>query len=206
MKNIFKITGSGFLILFIFLAFQKCKTNKDITVNSSNLDRIVYWFYINISEYEDHEIGYKTYKVQVSQNRLAHGSAQEYHTSLWKNMGSTNSTRMAIGPFYNQREADIAKNIFKKQENILTKEEENIFMKDTMLTAEDEVFWFPLEVVRRDRSNSFKLGRIPARIHSGNYQGFIEGIKVFLWQKKIPIGPFWSHDEAEESKRIYRLH
>ena len=77
---------------------------------------------------------------------------------------------------------------------------------DNSYNKSRKVFWFVLNVSKRERSNSFELNRIPGAIASGTYSDFDVFLKENLDLHIMTIGPFESMTDAEESKRVYRLH
>ena len=84
-----------------------------------------------------------------------------------------------------------------------TMEKDIANFKDT--TAADEYFWFFLKYTISKRKKRYELARMPAAVSSGSLREF----KQVLWEglgfQNLNIGPFASHEEAEESKRRYRI-
>lgn len=196
MKTNFRVLFiSALLLVSGLLINQKAKAQVGY---SDNLDenRLVYWFYVGVREFENSKTGYVSYKVQRKGNRVYHGSMKIYHRELWKNLG--NGSKMAIGPFNDFDEAKRAYLFYKiqKEPRVL----------DSTYNMDQQVFWFILHVNRRPRSNSYQLVRKPGSIASGSYQDFDNFLRDNLKMRVMTIGPFLYMPEAEESKRTYRLH
>ncbi len=196
MKNIFKLlifTG----ILMTTAYFFPQQANAQVTYND-NIDqnRLVYWFYVSVREKEDSETGYVSYDLQLKGNKIQHGSQKDYDKNLWKYLG--NGQKMAIGPFNEYDEAKKAMLFYKIQD----KPHE----LDSTFDENQTVFWFVLHVNRRPRSNSYQLVRKPGAIASGTYADFDVFLKENLMMRVMTVGPFIYMPEAEEAKRIYRLH
>lgn len=189
------------LLITIFLTISGLIVNKKTVAQvdySDNLDenRLVYWFYVGVREYEDTKTGYVSYRIQRKGNRVFHGSMKTYDHELWKNLG--NGSKMAIGPFNDFDEAKRAFSFYniQKEPRVL----------DSTYSSDQQVFWFILHVNRRPRSNSYQLVRKPGSIASGSYQDFDNFLRDNLKMRVMTIGPFLYMPEAEESKRTYRLH
>jgi len=151
MKINFKI-----IFISIFITISGLLTNQKLNAQvgySDDLDenRLVYWFYVSVREYENPKTGYVSYKVQRKGNKIYHGSMKVYDRELWKNLG--NGSKMAIGPFNDYDEAKRAYFFYdiKEKPRVL----------DSTFTMDQQVFWFILHVNRRPRSNSYELIRKP---------------------------------------------
>jgi len=193
--NFKKLFISVLVLLSSLLINQKVKAQVGY---SDNLDenRLVYWFYVGVREFENSKTGYVSYKVKRKGNRVYHGSMKMYDRELWKNLG--NGSKMAIGPFNDFDEAKRAYLFYKIQE------EPRVL--DSIYNMDQQVFWFILHVNRRPRSNSYQLVRKPGSIASGSYADFDNFLRDNLKMRIMTIGPFLYMPEAEESKRTYRLH
>ncbi len=185
------------IILFVFasiLIFGKLAAQSDDGESGKN--RTVYWFYINIRVHEDPRTGYISQRVRSLGSRIYHDKLVEYDRILWKHLST--GKRFAVGPFYEYEEARQAVKFYgyKKEEMEL----------DTTYDESRNLHWFMLKVERRQRSQSYLLKRIPGAIGEGTYERFFDNYKAGLVNRILPIGPFWSSEEAEEAKRRYRLH
>ncbi len=196
MKNNLKLFVLA-SILFLF-GFYSPNTVKAQVSYSDNTDenRLVYWFYVSVREKEDSETGYVSYDLQLKGNKIQHGSQKEYDRNLWKYLG--NGQKMAIGPFNEYEEAKKAMLFYKIQDKP--------HQLDSTYDENQTVFWFVLHVNRRPRSNSYQLVRKPGAIASGTYRDFDLFLKENLMMRVMTVGPFNYMPEAEEAKRIYRLH
>ncbi len=196
MKNYFKAVFTT-VILLISGLFITDKSQAQVNY-SDNMDenRLVYWFYVNVREVEDNNTGYVSYGLQRKGSKIDHGTVKEYNRILWKYLG--NGTKMAIGPFNDYIEAKKAFMFY-----LIQDEPHHL---DSTFDDNQQVFWFVLHVNRRPRSNSYELIRKPGAIASGNYNDFDIFLKENLMMRVMTIGPFLYMPEAEEAKRIYRLH
>lgn len=196
MKNIFKLPVI-IVILTISAGFFPNKVKAQVTSND-NIDqnRLVYWFYVSVREKEDSETGYVNYDLQLKGNKIQHGSQKDYDKTLWKYLG--NGQKMAIGPFNEYDEA--------KKAILFYKIQDEPHELDSTFDKNQTIFWFVLHVNRRPRSNSYQLIRKPGAIASGTYSDFDVFLKENLMMRVMTVGPFLYMPEAEEAKRIYRLH
>ncbi len=196
MKNIFKLLIlTGILTLSGYFFPHQAKAQ---VTYSDNMDenRLVYWFYVSVREKEDSETGYVSYDLQLKGNKIQHGSQKDYDKNLWKYLG--NGQKMAIGPFNEYDEA--------KKAILFYKIQDKPHELDSTFDENQTVFWFVLHVNRRPRSNSYQLIRKPGAIASGTYADFDVFLKENLMMRVMTVGPFIYMPEAEEAKRIYRLH
>ncbi len=196
MKNYIK-TVFATAILLLSGIFAADKSQAQVSY-SDNLDenRLVYWFYVSVREVEDNNTGYVSYELRRKGAKVDHGTVKEYDRILWKYLGD--GSKMAIGPFNDYIEA--------KKSFIFYKIQDDPHELDSTFDENQQVFWFVLHVNRRPRSNSYELIRKPGAIASGNYMDFEVFLKENLMMRVMTIGPFLYMPEAEEAKRIYRLH
>ncbi len=196
MKNIFKLLFLT-IILTVSGYFMPNHVQAQVTYND-NMDqnRLVYWFYVSVREREDSETGYVSYDLQLKGNKIQHGSQKDYDKNLWKYLG--NGQKMAIGPFNEYEEA--------KKAILFYKIQDEPHELDSTFDENQTIFWFVLHVNRRPRSNSYQLIRKPGAIASGTYHDFDVFLKENLMMRVMTVGPFIYMPEAEEAKRIYRLH
>jgi len=184
-------------IVFIILSLFACKTSQQ-TVISDELDenRIVYWFYVNLREVNVNNTEIKAFKLHRLSSVSEKGTAKEYDYLLWKYLSE--GSKFAVGPFNNPEEAKRAFRFYKIQSEA--------HQLDASYNKSRKVFWFVLNVNKRERSDSFELSRIPGAIASGTYADFDVFLKENLDLHIMTIGPFENMTDAEESKRVYRLH
>ena len=196
MKNYIKIVFATAILLLSGI-FAADKSQAQISY-SDNLDdnRLVYWFYVSVREVEDNNTGYVSYELRRKGAKVDHGTVKEYDRILWKYLGD--GSKMAIGPFNDYNEA--------KKSYLFYKIQDESHELDSTFDENQQVFWFVLHVNRRPRSNSYELIRKPGAIASGNYMDFEVFLKENLMMRVMTIGPFLYMPEAEEAKRIYRLH
>ena len=197
----------SFVILLLLALFLPEITHAQVTDSESrDKNRRVYWFNINLSFKTDSKTGLPKYDVHVLTSKVYHGSLEKYDRTLWKGLGA--GTRVSIGPFSFYEEAQQAMAFYS-----LKHESAPI---DTSYDKNRSVNFYNLFIGKRPRSGSYFLDRRPAAVSSGSYEDFYDLLKVSLQFSstggdgvdlaKLTIGPFWEHIDAEESKRIYRLH
>ena len=184
-------------IVLIILSLFACKTSQQ-TVNSDNLDenRTVYWFYVKLREVKVNNTEIMAYKLHRLSSVSEKGTAKEYDYLLWKYLSE--GSKFAVGPFNDPEEA--------KQALLFYKIQTEAHALDASYNKSQKIFWFVLNVNKRERSDSFELSRIPGAIASGTYSDFDVFLKENLDLHIMTIGPFESMTDAEESKRVYRLH
>lgn len=186
-----------FAILLITMSLFACKTSQNV-VNNDKLDenRTVYWFYVKLREVKVGNSEIMAYKLLRLGSDVNKGTAKEHDYFLWKYLSE--GSKFAVGPFNNPEEAKRALLFYKIQTEPHT--------LDNSYNKSRKVFWFVLNVNKRERSDSYELSRIPGAIASGSYVDFDVFLKENLDLHIMTIGPFENMTDAEESKRIYRLH
>ncbi len=184
-------------IVLIILSLFACKTSQQ-TVNSDKLDenRTVYWFYVKLREVNVNNTEIMAYKLHKLSSVSEKGTAKEYDYLLWKYLSE--GSKFAVGPFNNKEEA--------KKAFLFYKIQTEAHRLDASYNKSQKIFWFVLNVNKRERSDSFELSRIPGAIASGTYADFDVFLKENLDLHIMTIGPFENMTDAEESKRVYRLH
>ena len=190
-----------FITLLVLMSGFLTPEKSNAQVNySDNLDenRLVYWFFVSVREVEDGNTGYVSYELRRKGSKIEHGTIKEYDRTLWKYLGD--GTKMAIGPFNDFYEAQKAFKLYHFKDI----EDERVL--DSTYDENQTVFWFVLHVKRRPRSNSYQLIRKPGAVASGSYKDFDLFLRENLMMQVMTVGPFLYMPEAEESKRIYRLH
>ena len=184
------------LILLITAGFYTCKTSEKVSSNTLDENRRVFWFYVSLREVKIKNTDHIAYKLTRLGSAIEKGSAKEYDYLLWKYLSE--GTKFAIGPFNDSEEA--------KQAFLFYKIQDEPHKLDATYDQKRQIFWFVLHVNKRERSKSLELKRIPGAIASGKYSVFDSFLKENLFNRVMTIGPFYTMPDAEESKRIYRLH
>ncbi len=196
-----------FTVLILLLsAFFMPGTSQAQRINKKQQEknRRVYWFNINLSFKKDPKTGLPKYDVRVVSKKVYHGSLAKYDRTLWKGLGA--GTRIAIGPFRYYEEAEQAMVFYDLKHETTPTDSTH---------QQEQVYFYNLFIGKRPRSGSYALDRRPAAVSSGTYDTFYDVLKVSLQMAsagaggdlaKLTIGPFWDYNDAEESKRMYRLH
>lgn len=177
--------------IVIFFSFQLFAQP---SINYGDDSRRVYWFDVGLTKIKDKETQIPLYQVVRQGSKIHYGSALEYDRYFWN--GISNGSKIAIGPFDSQKQAEFAVKLYdiKKAE------------KDTEISSDNgNYFWFLVTIKKTKRLKSYDFERMPAQVNSGNAGDFIELMKVSLSMNKLVIGPFASAPEAENSKRVFRL-
>lgn len=149
----------------------------------------VHWFYIRVRP----NIKKKAYTLVGTASRVESGKEEEFERALW--WGMTRG-QMAIGPFWDVREAKDARLLYRKSRKrvVTTRSRRNT----------KEVHWFLVTFKQRKRSNAYKLQRMPARLASGSVDEFLDALYESMTFERLTVGPFWDYNEAENAKTLYR--
>jgi hypothetical protein len=182
-----------YLILLISLACKSSQTS--VSDNKIDENRTVYWHYVYISFLNIEEDLFK-FRLKSRSSSVETGSFKKYEYDLWYYLSG--GKKFAVGPFNSKDEAENSNKIYTRSNKKLD--------ENSVYPSNNEVFWFVLKVIKRERSNSYELVRIPGAIASGSYKEFETFFKENLELGILTIGPFKQMSDAEESKRIYRLH
>lgn len=194
-KHVKIIIAAG--IMLISTGFFTCKTSNQVVSNDKmDENRRVYWFYVSVREVKTGNPDLTAYDLTRIGTKIENGTAKDYDYHLWKNLSE--GRRLAVGPFNSPAEATQAFLFY----NIQDKPHK----LDATFDQNRKIFWFVLRVNKRERSVTLELKRIPGAIASGGYSDFDIFLKENLDLGVMTIGPFRNMPDAEESKRIYRLH
>ncbi len=195
---------SVLILILLALFMPDTSQAQRISKKQQERNRRVYWFNINLSFKRDPKTGLPKYDVRVVSNRVLNGSLDQYDHKLWEGLGA--GSRIAIGPFRYYEEAEQAMVFYSLKHETTPTDSTH---------KKEQVYFYNLFIGKRPRSNSYALDRRPAAVSSGTYDTFYDVLKVSLQMAsagaggdlaKLTIGPFWDYNDAEESKRMYRLH
>ncbi|MBN2894161.1 MAG: hypothetical protein JXL97_19985 [Bacteroidales bacterium] len=181
-------------ILFIVVLFFSMQVFGQLGPNYNDESRRVYWFDVNLKKVKDPETLIPTYQVYRSGTKIQYGTAYEYDRYLWQ--GLSNGTRIAIGPFDDQKQAVFANKLYDMKKALAD---------SSLMSDNGNYFWYLVTIKKTQRLKSYDFERIPAQINSGNASDFVTLMKFSLPQDKLVIGPFLNAPEAENSKRVFRL-
>lgn len=147
-----------------------------------------YWFFIRI------RIDERLKKIHVlgTASRVTAGTLETYRRKLWWGIAHM---QLAVGPFMSEEEAANARLHYRSSRTRIMKAE---------TAPEHEVHWFLLSVKELKRARAYKLMPMPARTASGTMDEFIDALYEGMAFEHLAIGPFYSYDQAELSKYIYR--
>jgi len=190
-------------IIILALIFPTIKSiAQGVSVEKLDPDRFVFWFYIRAEIKLDKETKRPIYVIRTQSKTPKSGAVRKYEKDLWRNLGG--GQQISIGPFLEYQDAVRAINMYDlARETNETMEEAIRTYRDS--TAASEYYWFFLKYKISPRKGSYLLERTAARVAYGDLKQF----KQVLWEglsfQQLAIGPFASQQEAEESKRLYRI-
>ncbi len=183
---------------WIYLSAQ----GEDTYVGKDDQNVYVHWFYIKAETKIDRNLNAPVYVVRLSSKNPKSGTLKAFQKDGYRSL--INGQQLAIGPFPNYKEALRASSFYdlaRETEESMANEIANF--KDT--TDVSEYFYYYLEYRLTDRTHKYVFKRIPAAVASGGLVDFRQVLWEGLTQKKLCIGPFTTQEDAEESKRLYRL-
>lgn len=181
-------------IILLFLIVLSYTGFSQLRPDYSDENRRVFWFDISLQKVKDKETLLPTFIINRKGTRVQYGKAFEYDRYLWQ--GLSNGSRIAVGPFDSPDQAKFANRLYdmKKAAN------DSVVQNDN-----GTYFWYLVTLKKTKRLNSYDFERIPAQVNSGNALDFLTLQKYSLPQDKLVIGPFSTAEEAENSKRVFRL-
>ncbi len=190
------------IILLIFmLQISNLKAQKSASFRNLHRDDYVFWFFIKAENKIDRILKKPMYQIRRSSKEIKSGKIKKYEKEVYRNLNSGNL--IAIGPFLELVDAKRANEMY----NLARKTDEQMekIISETKDTTDNYYFWYLLQFSVSDRTHKYLIKRQPARIAEGNLVQF----RQILWDVRVipqlTIGPFTSREEAEESKRLYRL-
>ncbi len=193
-----KLISSILIMLFIHSGIG---LSAQINVTKFDKNLYVFWFFIKAEIKKDKELRRPVYKVRRASKDIKSGKIKKYENEVWKNVN--NGNQLAIGPFLELEDAVRANEMY----NIGRKTNEQMEQEiaATVDTTDNTYFWYILQFSKSNRTNKYLIKRQSAAVAEGTLEDF----RYFMWtvlsNQQLSIGPFTSHTEAEESKRLYRL-
>jgi len=191
LRNILKIS----LLLASITGIIACSTRSAQQVTTEGEEEAhdskampAYWFFLRVKTIK----AKKAYEIIGTGSRLTTGTLAEFDKALW--WGTTRG-QLAIGPFFEEREAEDARLLYRKSRSRLNA---------LNITEKDEVFWFLVSFRRRQRSSAYKMVKQPSQISSGSTQEFLDALYEGLGFEHITVGPFWDGSQAEEAQKLYQ--
>ncbi len=180
----------GISLFFLSFRLHNVPQSDNNILKITDDDQIVYWFYASV-RIDDRT---NTYKMSGTPGGIQWGYQTDFEKDLWKNLSTR---KVAIGPFLNKNEAINAKRLYKSKKTIALRQ----IPKDTV---PPEVYWFAISFDQSDRLRIYVMERSPAAVQTGNENQFINAFFEQLGFKLLSIGPFYSYDNAETAKNLYR--
>ncbi len=188
-------------LLITFFVQNVTSLKSQITVKGLDDDRFVFWFYIKADIKRDKELKVPVYAVRRLSKDVKSGTVKKFKKEVWRNLNR--GQQIAVGPFLELEDADRANSTYdlaRKTNDQMAKD-----IASTIDTTDNTYFWYLMQFTVSQRTRKFLIKRQPAAIFPGSLVDF----RNVLWDVRIipqlAIGPFTSQEEAEESKRLYRL-
>lgn len=188
-----------------------------ITLSFSNLagaqtkvsmdpNQFVFWFLIRAEVKKDRITKKPSYVIRTLSKTPKSGTIRQFDKDLWRNLNA--GQNLVIGPFYEFSDATQAIRLYNqvakhKNQTAEGDGDEIPALPDSI--GNKECYFFMLKFTKSKRKGNFELGRQPARVQPGNFDTFQYTLWSNLIIPQLLIGPFPSQEEAEESKRRYRI-
>ena len=191
-------------IILIFCAIH-ASGQGGVATGKFDPSEYVYWFYLKVEKKIDKEMNRYVYQVRTLSKTPKYGAFASYEKDVWRCLNG--GQQLVIGPFrdYNVAKQSIAiYDLAKLSSSIRVKEIQRV--KDSS-QIEDSYFCYYLKYDFAPRTHRIILKRVAARIEvepitlSDFMDQFTEGITFEM----LAMGPFFTKQEAEESKRLNRL-
>lgn len=151
-----------------------------------------YWFNVKLTNSVNKITHAKEYSLRLVSSTIYNGGIKLYQKQLWQ--GTTNASRICVGPFSSWEEANDAVKLYKMVNDTVTERAKS-----------NNCYWFLLKVKYMERSHSYSFERMAARVASGSFSDFSSVLRESLTFKTLAIGPFKDPLDAELSKQIYRI-
>ena len=196
MKNL------AVIIITSFLSISWLNSSAQVTVDKFNDNQFVFWFYVRAEIKRSTETKRPIYVVRTLSMTPKSGSILKFEKELWRYLQG--GQQLAIGPFTDYNDVKRALDMYdlaRKTDEMMEEEIKNYYDS----TAASEYYWYFLKYQIAPRKKSYELERTAARVAYGGIKEF----KQVLWEglgfQQLAIGPFPTQQEAEESKRLYRI-
>ena len=180
-----------FFLIFLGIIFLSKSLFAQLPIDYDDPRRTVFWFEIGLKKISDPDLGDRYHLIRYG-STIKHGSLMQYDEKLWA--GIANGTKISIGPFNYYEDAKMANKFYD-----IKKAPSDTTIKNSTY------FWYLIKLEKKPRLKSWELQRMPASVINGDKNHFFNVLTESLAQKTLAIGPFPSHLDAEESKRIFRL-
>jgi len=193
-----------FVLYFIGFCFASSLLSQESNTFIQGFDPELYvhWFYIKAETKIDKELKTPVYVVRTLSQTPKSGKVTAFQKDVYRSVKG--GQQLAIGPFTDFKYAVRALNMYDlARHTAATMNEELQNFQDT--SGIDEYYYYTLEFRLTERTRKYVMKRTAAAIATGSLLEFREALWEGLTQKKLITGPFQSQEEAEESKRLYRL-
>jgi len=189
-------------LLIAFFVFNVIIAKSQITSERIKDDRFVFWFYVKADIKTDKKLKVPIYAIRRINKDVKSGTVKKFKKEVWRNL--ERGQQIAIGPFLELVDAERANEMYDLARK--TDEQMDQDIEATIDTSGNEVyFWYLIQFEVSKRTKKFLIKRQPAATFPGSLKDF----RFILWSVRtvpqLTIGPFTAREEAEESKRLYRL-
>ncbi|MFN8255149.1 MAG: hypothetical protein U0W24_05635 [Bacteroidales bacterium] len=196
MKRLIIIT------LFISFGWADLSAQDQTFVQKFDPELYVHWFYIKAETKIDKVLKTPVYVVRTLSQTPKSGKLSLFQKDVYRCLKG--GQQIAVGPFTEYKDAQRALAMYDlARYTQATWEAEIQSFQDT--SGIDEYNYFTIEYRLTERTHKYVLKRTAAAVATGTLREFREALWEGLVQKKLFIGPFTMYEEAEESKRLYRL-
>ncbi len=180
---------SSSLIMMSFKENYHQRSTSKLVRSIAEDDPVYFWFFVKVRIDTKSNI----YKIAGSGGGINHGYLYDFEKSLWKGLSRR---QIAIGPFQSREEALNSIRLYKADKSKINELPEG--------DVPTRAHWFAITFKQSDRQKFFILERAPGSVNTGTMDNFIDAFFAQLEYKFLQIGPFYSYEQAEEAKRLYR--
>ncbi len=205
MKSKLKFLLAVFFgVALFFISSEKSFAQNDKEEGGGKVDpnKKVFWFMVTVQAEADKETKQDIFTMRCPgsiKDKIKSGTKDSYDQALWRILSKSAKT-LLIGPFVTYQEA--------RESALIYSVAKGVTAPDSILNSGDKTYyWFRLDFEQANRgSKTYSLKRTPARVESGSKKDFDDNLMALLLEKTLLVGPFTNQPDAEESKRLYRLH
>ncbi|MBN1251886.1 MAG: hypothetical protein JXR51_12565 [Bacteroidales bacterium] len=191
------------LILIFALILSSQTIFSQITKIKRDPNQHVYWFYVKAEIKQSKEHHKPVYIVRRLSKTLNSGPVSKYEFDLWRYLSSGH--QLAVGPFIDYNDALRSLEMFDLARKTNEEMEKEIASYSDSIAGNDDFYWYYLKFTVSKRTHSYLLQRGAARVATGDLKYFKQTLWEGLVFEQLAIGPFPSQEQAEESKRLYRI-
>lgn len=194
-----KVRLLAILIALILLLIPFQSFSQSESIDSTNLEKIFYWFPVKAELKNDPETGKVRYYLKGIGKSIKSGKLLDFEKDLFRRLA--HSKRILIGPFAKKSDANRAFSLYKLAKHTNgTIQQEVLAKNDSSITR---YYWIYYKIPSKRHSPYFY--RTPARTLSGTLSEFKRVLWESTYYETLVFGPFATEDEAKFAKKVYRL-